>query len=166
MSVYLGLPLLTLIAVLQSAVLSRFHVFGGTPDLMLVAVVCWSLAARGPQGVAWAFAGGLLLDVFSGAPPGSAAAGLVLVVYLAGFTEGRLWGAPALLPLAAVLFGSMVYHLVALGILLLYGRAVDLRLAFSYVTLPATFINVLLTLPVYKLARWLHDLLNPPRVAI
>jgi len=166
MSGYLGLPILVLIAILQSTVVSNIHAFGGTPNLMLLVVVCWSLVARGAQGLVWAFWGGVLLDLFSGGPLGASAAGLLLVVYLAGFTEGRLWGSRLLLPLAAVLFGSLMYHLVVLGFLVVFGRVVDLVSTVRTITFPSTFINLVLTLPVYNLTRWFHNFLNPPAVEI
>ncbi len=166
MSAYLGLPLLGLIAILQSTLFARLQAFGGTPDLMLLTVVSWSLIAPGVQALVWAFAGGVLLDLLSGGPLGASALGLLLVAYLAGFTQGQLWGGRYLLPLAAALFGTLVYHLVALGFLAAFGRPVEPGLALNTITFPAVFVNLVLVLPVYAMTQLFHDFLTPPELEL
>ena len=174
MNAYLLTPILALLAIVQSSLVSQFHLFGGAMNLILLAVVSWSLVARSAPGklqsgtgpLVVAFAGGLLLDLFSGAPLGASAAALVLVVYLTGFTEGRLWGSHVLLPLAASLLGSMVYYLLTLGALALTGRQIDFVPTLNYIILPSAFLNLVFTLPVYNITRRFHALFHPRGVAI
>jgi rod shape-determining protein MreD len=165
-SVLLGLPLLALAAVIQATVLSRFHLLGGTADLVLLLSLSWTLVGEWQGGPAWGLMGGLCLDLLSGGPLGAHAAGLVVVAYLASLSEGRFWRSHVLLPLATVLMGTVVYHLIYLALLAISGHPVDWAAGLAGVTLPAVLLNTLLMLPVYHLVRWLHAVTHPAPVRI
>jgi rod shape-determining protein MreD len=165
-SVLLGLPLLALAAVLQATVLSRFHVLGGTVDLVLLLSLSWTLAGEWQGGPAWGLMGGLCLDLLSGGPLGAHALGLVLVAFGASLSEGRFWRSHVLLPLATVLLGTVLYHLIYLALLAISGHSVAWGAGLAGVTLPAVLLNTLLMLPVYHLVRWLHIVTHPAPVRI
>jgi rod shape-determining protein MreD len=165
-SVLLGLPLLALAAVLQATVLSRMHLLGGTVDLVLLLSLSWTLVGEWQGGPAWGLMGGLCLDLLSGGPLGANALGLVLVAYGASLSEGRFWRSHVLLPLATVLLGTIIYHLIYLSLLAVSGHTVDWGASLSGVTLPAVLLNTVLMLPVYHLVRWLHTITHPTPVRI
>ena len=166
MSYVVGLPLLAFAAVLQATLLPQFRLFGGTIDLVLLLTLNWTLVGESRGGPIWAFMGGLCLDLLSGGPLGANALGLVLVAYLASLSEGRFWSSHVLLPLASVLVGTVVYHLVYLLTLAATGHGVSWGLSLSQVTLPTVLLNTLVMLPVYHLVRWLHSVLHPAAVKI
>jgi rod shape-determining protein MreD len=166
MSYVAGLPLLAFAAVLQATLLPQFRLFGGTIDLVLLLTLNWTLVGESRGGPIWALMGGLCLDLLSGGPLGANALGLVLVAYLASLSEGRFWSSHVLLPLASVLVGTVVYHLVFLLTLAATGHSVSWGLSLSQVTLPTVLLNTLFMLPVYHLVRWLHSLLHPAAVKI
>ena len=162
----LGLPLLALAAVIQATVLSRYHLLGGTLDLVLLLTLSWTLVGERQGGPGWGLIGGLFLDLLSGGPFGAHALSLVIVAYGASLTEGRFWRSHVLLPLATVLLGTVMYHLIYLLFLAASGHSVDWSASLAQVTLPAALINTLLMLPVYHLVRWLHAVLHPAPVRI
>jgi len=165
-SVLLGLPLLAVAAVLQATVLSRVHLLGGTVDLVLLLSLSWTLVGEWQGGPAWGLMGGLCLDLLSGGPLGANALGLVLVAYGASLSEGRFWRSHVLLPLATVLLGTILYHLIYLALLALSGHSVDWAASLADVTLPAVLLNTVLMLPVYHLVRWMHGVTHPAPVRI
>jgi rod shape-determining protein MreD len=165
MTTYLvGLPLLAVAAAVQATVLSRLHVAGGTADLILLLALSWTLSGEWQGGMVWGLAGGLFLDLLSGGPFGAHALALAPVAYLASLSEGRFWRSHVLLPLAAVLIGTALYHLLYLGALAATGHPVAWLASLTQVTLPAVLINTLLMLPVYHAVRWLHRVLHPAPV--
>jgi len=166
MAYVVGVPLLALLAVLQSAVLSEVRLLDGQADLVLLAVVAWALAERWMESLIWGMIGGLLIDLFSGIPFGATSVVLVVIAYLASFLEGRFWGAHVFLQMGIVLTASLVYHFYGLAVLALMGRTVDLSLALTRVLLPSSFLNLLLALPAVQLARILRASLFPPEVQI
>lgn len=157
-----GVPILAAAAVLQSTVLPAFRVLsGGGLDLVLVLALSWTLAGDWQGGVIWGFLGGLFLDLLSGGPLGAGALAGVLTTYLASLTEGQFWRSHVLLPLAATLLGSLVFHLVELAVLAGTGHALAWDRALAGVLLPATLINTLCVLPLYQLMRALHAVVYP-----
>jgi rod shape-determining protein MreD len=166
MSLLIGIPLLAVEAVLQSSVLARLSLFGGTINLVLLTVLCWNLLAERADGLGWAFAGGLFADVLSGGPMGASVIGLLAVGYVAGLTEGRLWRTHFLLPLASALLGTIAFHLIYLAILAVTGYPINLADQLAFITVPSVFLNMLGVLPLYWLIRRLHDWVRPAPVAM
>jgi rod shape-determining protein MreD len=166
MSYVVGLPLLAFAAVLQATLLPQFRPFGGTIDLVLLLTLNWTLVGESRGGPIWALMGGLCLDLLSGGPFGANALGLVLVAYVTSLSEGRFWSSHVLLPLASVLLGTVVYHLLYLFTLAATGHSVNWALSLSQVTLPTVLLNTLFMLPVYHFVRWLHSVLHPAAVRI
>src|SRR5690348_9505086 len=100
-------------AALQASVLARFSFAGAAPQLVLLSVVCWSLA-RGPvEGMVWGFAGGLLLDLASGGPVGVSALAMVAMAGATGSFAGRLFSSNPLLPMVAVFGATIGYFVIA-----------------------------------------------------
>ena len=166
MAYLIGVPLLALLSVIQSTILSHLQLFEGRPDLVLLAVVGWSLAGRTEESMVWGMIGGLFLDLLSGLPFGSSAIGLILVAFLVSLSEGRFWEAHLLMPLSATLVASLTFHILGMGAVLLTGRTLDPSLALTRVILPSTFLNLVLALPTAQLAGGLRDRLFPPEVEI
>ncbi len=165
MKTYLvGFPLLILAAVAQSAILARYHFFSGSPDLVLLIVLSWTLTGDSLGGVGWGFLGGLCLDVLSGGPLGATALGLTLAAYFTSLTEGRFWGSHILLPLAVALLGTLGFHLVSLVSLAVTGHLVDWGGSLARVVLPSALLNTCLMLPVYYALRWVHAQVYPAEV--
>jgi rod shape-determining protein MreD len=164
-SYLVGVPLLCLAAVVQSTILSRYHFYGGTLDLVLLVVLGWTLTGDALGGLGWGFVGGLCLDLLSGGPLGAAPLGLTVMAYLAGLTEGRFWGSHLLLPLAIALLGTFGFHLLSLVVLALAGHAVDWGTSLARIVLPSALLNTFLMWPVFAVMRWMHAQLYPPSVA-
>lgn len=166
MAYVIGVPALAALAVLQSTVFARFRLLDGAPDLVLLAVVAWSLTGRARQSMTLGLVGGLLLDLLSGYPLGVSSLSLIVVAFLVSLSEGRFWEAHFLMPLAAMLAASLIFHLGGMGLLLLMGRTPDWQFALARVLLPSVFLNLLLVLPLAQAVENLESVLYPPEVGI
>jgi rod shape-determining protein MreD len=166
MAYLIGIPLLIILAILQTTLLADIHFFDGRPDVILLAVVGWSLAGGDRQAMIWGLIGGLLLDSFSGLPLGSSAISLILIAFLVSLYAGRVWEANLLMPLGIALLGSLIFHALALGWLFAIGRSIHLQFALTRVILPSTILNVILILPTTQLMLGLHRRLYPPEIEI
>jgi rod shape-determining protein MreD len=157
---------MALLAMLQSSLFGMLRILDGAPDLVLIAVVAWSLTGRMHESMILALLGGLFLDLLSGAPFGMSAVGLVIVAYLVSFLEGRFWEANFLIPLGVMSAATVIYHANLVLAAALSGRPIDLELAFSRVFLPSALLDVLLALPAAQLAARVQERLFPPRVKV
>jgi len=160
----IGVPLMALMAVIQSTMLSQFRFLSGRPDLILLVVIGWGLAGRTSESMVFAFFGGLFLDLFSVLPFGTHAIALVIVAFLVSLYEGRIWEVNILMPLGITLMGSLVYNTIILAVLLLAGRQIDLTYAFGRVILPSTFLNLIFAIPISQAMAGLARRLYPAEV--
>lgn len=166
MAYLIGIPLLALLAIFQSTILSNFGFLDGRPDLVLLAVVGWGLAGRTTESMVWGLIGGIFLDLLSGLPFGSMGIILVLVAYLVSLSEGRFWEMHLLLPLGVMLLASIMFHILGVAAHYFVGRTVEIGFSISRVILPSTFLNLVLALPATQLAKSLRLRLYPPEVQV
>jgi rod shape-determining protein MreD len=164
-TLFIGIPLLALAAVVESTVLPDVRALsGGTLNLVLILVLSWTLAGDWSGGLVWGFIGGVLLDLLSGGPFGKSALALVLVAYVASWSEGQFWRSHILLPLAAALLGTLVYHVIVFFVLIVGGTRMDWLGALTGVLLPALLVNTLIIVPVFWLLRAVHEAVYPAAV--
>jgi len=155
-NIYASILLLISVALIQSTVMPHLTLWDVKPDLMLLAVISWSLLRGTREGIVWGLIGGLCLDLFSGAPLGLSALALLIVSFFSGLGAATVFRTHVILPLATVFFASLIYDLIFLLVLRTLGWSVMWLDSFIGLVLPASLLNVLLTPLVYPTMRWLH----------
>ncbi len=154
MNLYLTVPLLTIIAFLQTIVLARVELGGARPNLMLLVVLIWSIVRNLDEGLVAALIGGLILDLFSGGPPGSMTLGMLTAAFLAGQGWGRGVGLPIITLWFSTLISVMAYHVVLLTVLSWTRYSVDWVTAFLYVAAPSALLNAVLAPFIWPILSW------------
>ena len=159
-AVLMAFPVLGALLILQSAVVSRIPLLQGAADIVLLAVIAWALQKRVETGIHWGIIGGLLVGIVSGQFYGTTLVGYLLAVGLALLLRQRVWQVPLLAMFITTFFGTLLVHLVALGVLRVTETPLPFWDALNLVTLPSVFLNLLLALPVYAiigdLAKWVY----------
>jgi rod shape-determining protein MreD len=141
-----------LCVIVQSSILSYVDVFGGTPDLVLVVLVSVALLRGSIFGAVAGFWAGILLDTATLATLGVTA----LLLTIAGFWIGRYGETTARdrthAPFTSVLVVTVAAVTGRLVLDYVLGESAPAGAAFA--SLPATLVlNLILTVPVYALAR-------------
>jgi len=139
-------------AVFQVSAWSQLTIVGGTPDLLLVALVSLAMLRGSSAGAYAGFAGGLIVDVATLDTLGVTSLLLTLAGYWAGRygeTTGRGRAYAPYLAVASITAGVGVGATVVHYLL---GDAIVLQRALVPV-LPALALNVLLLIPVHALCR-------------
>jgi rod shape-determining protein MreD len=149
---------LFLCVIVQSSILSYVDLLGGTPDLVLVALVSFALLRGSVFGALAGFWAGLLLDTATLATLGVTA----LLLTVGGYWIGRYGETTARdrthAPFTSVLVVTVAAIVGKLVLDYVLGESAPAGAALS--AIPATVVlNLILTLPVYALARRLF----PPR---
>ncbi len=156
MSLYFGIPILLLAAVLQSTWLESIRILGGRPDLVLLLVVTWSIIRGVNDGAIWGFIGGIFCDLLSASPFGL----WTFVLTLGGFLVGQPWVhalGPTIMRLALMsAAGTLVGHALLLVTMVLLGYPVDFWYGFQTVAGPAALLNVLLSPFAFTFLVWFH----------
>jgi rod shape-determining protein MreD len=145
--------LLLAAALLQVSIVTPLEVASGHPDLVLVLVVAIALL-RGPLfGSVAGFGAGLALDVAALGALGLSSLLLTLAGYWAGrFGEMTTRSSPYP-PLLAVALGT-AWLVLGSGVLhFMLGQGASATQLLGPVFIPTLALNLLLTVPVYRLAR-------------
>jgi rod shape-determining protein MreD len=156
-SLYYGIPILLIAAVVQSAWLEGVQILGGRPDLVLLLVVTWSIIRGAKEGVVWGFVGGICYDLLSGGSFGLWTLSLTVV----GFLSGQPWVhalGPTVMRLALMsALGTVLGHLILLVLMILLGYVVDFNRGFQSVAIPAAALNFLLSPFAFTFLVWFHQ---------
>jgi rod shape-determining protein MreD len=163
-SIYLSLLILGLVVIIQGTLLSRLHFFGASPNLLLVVIVCWSLLRSVTDGLLWAFAGGLGVDLVAGLPLGMTSLALMPTCFLAGLGRSRVFAGSLPLPMLLVALATPIFGWISLLILQVRGLPVDWIGSTLRVILPELALNVLLVPIIYPPLRWFAGRLGTVRM--
>ncbi len=158
--ILISLPVLSLMVMFQTAILSRVHLLHGTVDLILLAVLAWALQERVTSAWFWSLIGGLMIGLFTALPFGALLVCYLTLTALALFLKSRIWKAPILAMFVATFVGTLLIHAVSLGLLIFKGTPLPVLDSLNLVTLPSLILNLLLAAPMYvfmgDLASWLY----------
>lgn len=162
-SIYVAIPLLLILAVLQTAVLPNFPIFGLLPLLPFLVALSWTMLHGLQEGLAWAFIAGMWLDLFSIGPQGATALAFMAAVLVAHNVMQLLPDSRFFMPVALAALGSLVYLLVYLPFIRLLGFGGSLATAVDL--LPLILIHAGFMLPVYWLIYSADRIVRPRPVA-
>ncbi len=160
MRTLVAFPVLILVVILQSAVISRIRLLAGCADLMLVILAAWALKTDIDASWQWAFLGGILVSFVSRMPWFVVLGGYFGVVALAHLLRRRVWQAPVLAMFSVIFVGTMFMNLGAYVVLQFLSHPITLNDALGLIVLPSLLLNLLFALPVYAmirdLAHWVY----------
>jgi rod shape-determining protein MreD len=156
MSVYFGIPILLIAAVLQSTWLEGIRVVGGRPDLVLLLAVTWSIIRGAEEGALWGFIGGVFCDLLSGSGLGLWTLSLTIVGFLAGQPWVHALG-PTVIRLALMsALGTLLGHLILLLTMALLDYPVNIGQSLISLAGPAALLNLVLSPFAFTFLVWFH----------
>lgn len=154
--------ILFLAALWQVTILGDAQIFGGTPDLLLVALVAVAMLRGSLAGAGGGFFAGLIVDIAYLQTMGLSS----LVLTVAGFWTGRYGETTGrdrvYAPMLSVAVITVLATTGAFALRFILGESPDARLVFVDALPPTTILNVLLAPLVFALLR---RLLPPQRHA-
>jgi hypothetical protein len=160
MAIFLAIPILGLMVILQSAIFSQVHLLYGTLDLVLLVLVAWSVQERVTTAWHWALIAGLLASFATAVPAVAIIPAYVLATGIALFMRRIFWQRPLLAMVTAIFLGTLATHAISVTALAILGTPLPLLEAFYMITIPSALLNLLLAIPVYALigdlSRWLY----------
>jgi rod shape-determining protein MreD len=151
-------------AILQVTLAPRLEVAGAFPNLVLLAVVGWTLVRGAGSGLRWAIAGGLLLDLVSPGPLGLHALALAVAAYGVGFLQRSFEPDPVLLPGASGALAAVAYNLVLVAVAELLGHPISLLSVLQAWIAPSALFQAALTPLAFLLLRQLDRAIPQPVV--
>lgn len=163
-SIYLAIPLMLMLGLVETAVLPHFPILGATPQLAFLVALAWGLLYGIEEGAVWAFFAGVFNDFFSITPVGVSSLSFMVGVTAVIFVQQALPKSRVLLPLLLAGLATVISFILNIILLRLFGTVADFQ---SIAVLPTTLlINVLTILPVYWLFYLIDRLIRPRRVQL
>lgn len=156
-----GVAALALLVTLQASALWRFPVAGVKPDLVLVTVAVWSARRGVREGTLAGFLAGLLLELYSGAPFGTATAAMTVAGFCTAVGEANLFKSNLLLPGVLVPAATLLYNGFFLFLLMSQQYPVDWVGALQLIVLPSMLVNLAVMPAVYYAVTRYERLLRP-----
>lgn len=153
-------PLLALVVIMQSSVISQVKLLSGYADLLLLTLAAWALQERVKSTWHWALLGCIMLGFVSRMPWFVLAIGYLAVVFIAQTFQRRVWQAPMLAMFSVTFAGTLFIHLISFTSLRILGTPFAFADVLGLITLPSLLLNMLFSMPVYAfmrdLARWVY----------
>ncbi len=116
-TIYLVIPLMAVLVILQSTVLPNFTILGAVPQLMFVATLAWALLRGLREGLVWAFVAGLLSDLFSAGPLGVSSMAMMAAVAAAVFIQQSFPESRIIMPIVLAALATFVFWFIYLLLL-------------------------------------------------
>jgi rod shape-determining protein MreD len=116
-SIYLAIPLMLILLVVQVTVSPNIELFGVAPQLLFLASIVLGLFYGLQQGLILAFIAGFLFDMYSAGPMGVSSLALMAAVSAAVYGQRRLPDNRFLVPVALGALSSLVFWFVYLLLL-------------------------------------------------
>ena len=148
-SIFLAVPLMVVLTVLQTAVLPYFPLFGITPSLPFLVALAWGLIRGVNEGVIWAFIAGFFMDLFTAAPVGGLALTYMIAVLAATFINELLPTNRNVIPMLLAAIATVIQQLLYAFYLTIFGYNVVQLITSSL--LPVALLHAFLILPIYWL---------------
>lgn len=157
MSLYFGIPILMLAAVLQSVLIEQLKIFGGRPDLVLLLVITWTIIRGLNEGMTWGFIGGLFCDLLSGGDFGFWTISLTLAAFIAGQPWIHTLGPTSIRLALMSAAGTLIGHTIFLSLMSMRGFTVDVAQAYANIIGPAALLNLILSPFAFIFLVWFHQ---------
>ena len=156
----IAFPLLVLVVIFQSSIVSQIKLLNGYADLMLIVLAAWALQERVKSSWHWTLLACILLGFVSKMPWPVQVVGYLAVVFTAQVLQRRVWQAPLLAMFSVTLIGTIFMHLLSFAVLSLSGTTFSFSAVTGSITLPSLLLNIFFSIPIYALmrdlARWVY----------
>ena len=166
MPTLVAFPILGVLLILQSSLVSQVPLIQGTPDLILLALAAWSLQKKVHTAWQWSIIGALMMEIASALPNGVALLGYGLTTSLGLALRQRIWRVPVLAMLVVTFVGTVSFHMFSILALRVTGNPLPIAEALNLITLPSLLLNLLLALPMYAVLADLANVLHPEELEV
>ncbi len=163
-NIYVAIPLMALLGVIQASILARFPIAGVAPQLLFVVALGWGLVRGLEEGLVWAFVAGVFSDLFSIGPLGLSSLAFMVGVGVPLLLRQALPPRRLMVAILLAALGTLLYLIVYVLVLRVFGRSITLT-GFAGL-LPLALLHALLIAPVYVLLNNINRALRPRRVEI
>ena len=164
MAILMGVAVMGLGIMLQTAVFSRTPLLYGTLDVVLLLLISWALQPKIKEHAVWFWAvfGAVFIGFISIVPAVAYILTYLAIVFIIRWVQKKIWKASVLVLFLGTALATVFQQSVVYGTLRFFnGVSLPLSESFTLVIIPSMVLNLLFAFPVYLLLKDLADWLNP-----
>lgn len=162
MGTLLAIPIIFILLMLQTTLLSQVTLLHGSVDLILLWIAAWSLQKQVPSVWFWTILAAVAVAYVSAIPWYVPVICYPLATIIAKWVNKRVWQSPLLMMFLVTMITSIVSNGLSYVTLALNGVSIPLKTGLVQVMIPSVLINLLVALPVFAIARdtaqWVYPL--------
>ena len=165
---YLSIPILGFAAALSSSIIPQIIGFvvvllgtitplldntRGQLSLVMLLVVTWSIRSDWEGSFAWAFVGGIAMDLLSIVPVGTSSLALLLIVFVVNSISQQVYRVNILMILSITLISTIFLQFFTYLVLVILGNSYNLLGLIRLILIPTIIYNLLAVIPIYGFVR-------------
>jgi len=162
----IAFPLFGLLAIFQSAIVSRLPLLRGTADILLIVIIAWALQERVRNAWQWALIAGLIIGYVSALNFVVPIIGYLVAAGLALLLRQRVWQVPILAMLSVTFVSTLLINAFTALFLSVTGTPLPVLDTLNLIILPSVILNLLLAIPIYALVKDLSEWLYPEEIEL
>jgi rod shape-determining protein MreD len=152
-----ALALAALLAILHVSAMQYVEILGVTPDLLLIFAACFAVLRKEEESMFVVPLAGLLRDLTTSDPIGTAVLGFAPIVLIAAATRMRSMDSQFIPSVAVSFAGTVCYVAISMAVLAVSGQAIDLSHSVLRVAIPLAVVNALFTPVLYMPMSWFRS---------
>lgn len=151
------LPIVLILLILQTSLISRITLVNGSADIMLVTIAAMGLIERNRSIWLWTVIAGLTVSFVSATPFMIPLISYVFLTSTSQYIVKRVRQMPIVAVIFVTIVGTVIFHMFSIIGLNLSGVYIPFIDSVSLIMVPSIILNMLLSVPVYIL---LSDLIS------
>ncbi len=155
--IIIGLPFIAVTGFLQASLASKIHLLLGTPDLILLAILAWSINGKTKYTWIVVIFAGLVMSYLSAMPLNGYIWMYLLIWGFIRFLKMKVWQMPMILMLFMTIIGTIVIGAGTLALLFIQNASVVFMDAVRQILVPSLVLNLICAIPIYA---FLNDVIN------
>jgi hypothetical protein len=164
MATLIAIPILSILTILQSSIVSRLPLLHGTADIILVVVIAWALQERVRSAWQWSIIGGFMVGFVSFVPTFLPMINYLIITTIVLLVKRRIWETPILAMFVLTLLGSLI-NLVMTGLIIgIGGTPLPIFETLRLIILPSVILNMLLAAPIFAVVKDFAEWIYPEEI--
>lgn len=166
MATLIAIPILSILTILQSAIVSRLSLLQGTADIILLVIIAWAFQERVRSAWQWSLIGGFLVGFVSIIPTIIPIISYLIITGVVLLVRRQVWETPILAMFTVTIFGSLFNQIVTGVVLSIGGTPLPLVDTLRLIILPSVILNLILAAPIYAVLKDLAEWVYPEEIKI
>lgn len=162
MGIVIAIPILFMLLLLQTTLARQITLLSGSADLVLLWLAAWGLQKQVKSTWIWTGLAAVVVAYVSSVPWYVPIIGYTTVTILTHFVNRHVWQSPILMMFLVTILGSIWIYLLTFIALTVKGISLPLDTSVVQVVIPSILINLLLSLPIFAIAKdtaqWVYPL--------